>query len=791
MLVLLKGVFVCAFLHIVDASIVTALSEEAHATQDSVSEYLIIFFMSHVFSRPRISACVCSIPSGFQVTLRGNAQAKSSDTIINSTPVESSGTPVESSVTPVESSGTPVESSGTPVESSGNDQLEQKEYGIIPETKSERDAERERMSKDRLGTKDQIALLDPKSHQEFIDIKSQLQELHHALKIPTIIRVYRLSGLNWSLDLLLPRSIHKSPKDVPGVGAESLAMVRSQENLPARILQSPKTRKNMLWSTGLRILMNSRRKPRTEPRKPSSIVALSGNPLGKAVPRMITDEDPGSSPVVTTLAVRKGAKSGTAESSMSSSARVEHGEVQRGRVDTTGMIDFANSLRKNRLASQALESSPKGPTELTRGGHPSNTAALVPSQDGSSTDRQTLHQALSGGKGIPIGNLPISSTRRGLLDGEELEIVHGKVVKPMIELWNPLEKKLIDFQTAQHDALDDIKAEFQLDFLRSLFLLGDYIFTYGLLPSEFIENIKIFQPQTVKDMVKFHIELLFLKHKHKFFVAPDSVIPQLEFLTTGSAVKHLHRSIKDEDQQHVVYLSLRTVVSHALENFPDRQLGSAYTDISSRFCRDEFLDEARRLSSALRDEPDIDHLKRSEHSSVVLLIEKLLIYFRSPMSTVIFRRLGFQLTFYILEYLEHNFQPIMEAMLREDEPILFQMQLKFTSSYLKFFRNRDQYPISMYENPDMSFLTMWEDESKDPDSVHLRRWIRVFFVDTFQHDTWQELEGTTPTERYNIWMARLYGTSDPSEAMTVPRQTSRSASVHRLSRFFNRISSFS
>ncbi|KAH9444242.1 hypothetical protein Pst134EA_032442 [Puccinia striiformis f. sp. tritici] len=392
--------------------------------------------MSHVFSRPRISACVCSIPSGFQVTLRGNAQAKSSDTIINSTPVESSGTPVESSVTPVESSGTPVESSGTPVESSGNDQLEQKEYGIIPETKSERDPERERMSKDRLGTKDQIALLDPKSHQEFIDIKSQLQELHHALKIPTIIRVYRLSGLNWSLDLLLPRSIHKSPKDVPGVGAESLAMVRSQENLPARILQSPKTRKNMLWSTGLRILMNSRRKPRTEPRKPSSIVALPGNPLGKAVPRMITDEDPGSSPVVTTLAVRKGAKSGTAESSMSSSARVEH----------------------------ALESSPKGPTELPRGDHPSHTAPLVPSQDGSSTDRQTLHQALSDGKGIPIGNLPISSTRRGLLDGDELEIVHDMVVKPTIELWNPLEKKLIDFQTAQHDALDDIKAEFQLDF---------------------------------------------------------------------------------------------------------------------------------------------------------------------------------------------------------------------------------------------------------------------------------------------------------------------------------------
>ncbi|KAI9607117.1 hypothetical protein H4Q26_005631 [Puccinia striiformis f. sp. tritici PST-130] len=72
-------------------------------------------------------------------------------------------------------------------------------------------------------------------------------------------------------------------------------------------------------------------------------------------------------------------------------------------------------------------------------------------------------------------------------------------------------------------------------------------------------------------MVKFHIELLFLKHKNKFFVAPDSVIPQLEFLTTGSAVKHLHRSIKaltDEDQQHVVYLSLRTVVSHALRTSP-------------------------------------------------------------------------------------------------------------------------------------------------------------------------------------------------------------------------------
>ncbi|KAI9607116.1 hypothetical protein H4Q26_005630 [Puccinia striiformis f. sp. tritici PST-130] len=104
----------------------------------------------------------------------------------------------------------------------------------------------------------------------------------------------------------------------------------------------------------------------------------------------------------------------------------------------------------------------------------------------------------------------------------------------------------------------------------------------------------------------------------------------------------------------------------------------------------------------------------------------------------------------------------MEAMLREDEPILFQMQLKFTSSYLKFFGIEISIP-SMYENPDMSFLTMWEDESKDPDSVHLRRWIRVFFVDTFQHDIGRSSR-ERPQREIQHWMARLYGTSDPSEA---------------------------
>jgi hypothetical protein len=166
---------------------------------------------------------------------------------------------------------------------------------------------------------------------------------------------------------------------------------------------------------------------------------------------------------------------------------------------------------------------------------PETVPTMSPGQEGS--------LLLPNGKGIPRGNSQIQSSRSRMLHGDVFGIVKDKIIEEPIIIWNFLQQKLISL--SKKDSLIKQKnCTFQLAFLKSFFQLGDYIFRYGLLPSTFIESIEIFKPTTLQEMVKFHIDILFLKYGPRFFVAQDSVVPQLEFLTNSLAVEHFHRSIK-------------------------------------------------------------------------------------------------------------------------------------------------------------------------------------------------------------------------------------------------------
>ncbi|KAH9451103.1 hypothetical protein Pst134EB_018601 [Puccinia striiformis f. sp. tritici] len=127
---------------------------------------------------------------------------------------------------------------------------------------------------------------------------------------------------------------------------------------------------------------------------------------------------------------------------------------------------------------------------------------------------------------------------------------------------------------------------------------------YRPMPSKLIKSSKIFQLKYLMEMVEFHIDLLFLKNGQKFFDSPDSVIPQLEFMTTGLAFKHFHgfiEALSVKDKKQVVYVALKTTLSHVTECFPQKgQLSRTFLMYREMFLRTGFPREADLLATDLK-----------------------------------------------------------------------------------------------------------------------------------------------------------------------------------------------
>ncbi|KAH9444245.1 hypothetical protein Pst134EA_032445 [Puccinia striiformis f. sp. tritici] len=173
-----------------------------------------------------------------------------------------------------------------------------------------------------------------------------------------------------------------------------------------------------------------------------------------------------------------------------------------------------------------------------------------------------------------------------------------------LAIWESLQNKLTEFKVSQKEKPDRTKAEFQLDFLKSLFSLGNDFYRYRPMPSKLIKSSKIFQLKYLMEMVEFHIDLLFLKNGQKFFDSPDSVIPQLEFMTTGLAFKHFHgfiEALSVKDKKQVVYVALKTTLSHVTECFPQKgQLSRTFLMYREMFLRTGFPREADLLATDLK-----------------------------------------------------------------------------------------------------------------------------------------------------------------------------------------------
>ncbi|KAI7937666.1 hypothetical protein MJO29_014981 [Puccinia striiformis f. sp. tritici] len=276
--------------------------------------------------------------------------------------------------------------------------------------------------------------------------------------------------------------------------------------------------------------------------------------------------------------------------------------------------------------------------------------------------------------------------------GDIIGVLKEHMLHREMKTWSSLQATLIRLQAQNY--LVETDARFLLGFLKIVYLLGDLIHEYRLMPSNFINNMEIFNPNTLSKMVRYQIDILFSQWQGKFFDVPGSLMPQLEFLMTGRAVRHFHRSIKalgPEDQRDLVYVTLTTIMRNAARGYPGSS--QAFSAIYQEFTRNGFTEEMNGISSAMiKAEPGRDPLGERRNFPIVHMIQSAINLFRNPSDVVGGKteRIEFQLVYYIIDFLDQYYHPIMRAMAPEikNHSALFPTQLEFMHSYINFFRHR-------------------------------------------------------------------------------------------------------
>ncbi|KNE92338.1 hypothetical protein PSTG_14296 [Puccinia striiformis f. sp. tritici PST-78] len=314
--------------------------------------------------------------------------------------------------------------------------------------------------------------------------------------------------------------------------------------------------------------------------------------------------------------------------------------------------------------------------------------------------------------GFPIKTLPVGGDE---LPQDILDVIKKTIIQERIKRWNYLQKVLLEFQAEDNRYTSP---NFKLRYLESVYLLGELIYRHNLLPPDSIKEIEIFKPTSLFKMIEYHVELLFSRGKEYFFDMSDSVIPELEFLTTGNAVKHFHRPIKDlsaRDQKHAVYLVLKIILRHAPWFSSGRNgwgISPWFEDIRVRFTRDGFLEDADRLSLAISNNPRNVDFSDDGNTRTIILVDHVLLYLDDCPEAMnkMNNRVAFQVVFYISNFLREYYHPIVQAV-DNRTGISTYAQFDFLRGYLKFFRNRFEDPSSLQKPVDLTSLRMRLDPS--------------------------------------------------------------------------------
>ncbi|KAI7961396.1 hypothetical protein MJO28_001885 [Puccinia striiformis f. sp. tritici] len=378
---------------------------------------------------------------------------------------------------------------------------------------------------------------------------------------------------------------------------------------------------------------------------------------------------------------------------------------------------------------------------------------------GVSTTGQTGVQDSLGGSGTQLGKMVMHSGRvRGELAGDELSIVRRHMDDESIRIWNSVEERLAEFGSGSTRIATPSEGEFIADFLRTYYLLGDYVYTHGLLPANVIAKMKLFNFPTLADRINLYIRALCRAHDY-YFDEASSVIPQMEFLTTGRSVAHFHRSLKALHPKYhsaIVYLAVRATINAAPLELSQGLSRGSFSWLCAGFVQLTFFNRAEHLSSALMRTPDMDHRGTIKSHSVVDLIRELTKFFHEPLVRELSDevRVEFQIVFYMLDFIDRYLQPIIKTMIdREQIPTIFPKQMQYMRSYLRFFHKQYENPAGFkYSIKDTAFIKMGQGRSSK--NASLRQWIRDVPLILFPHVGWRDRLGLqrSPNIKYNLWM---------------------------------------
>ncbi|KNE90998.1 hypothetical protein PSTG_15563 [Puccinia striiformis f. sp. tritici PST-78] len=605
-------------------------------------------------------------------------------------------------------------------------------------------AEIESIKNDRQDIALRLELLNPGGEPELIAIKSQLEQLHDALRTPILEKLFRLNGLGSSMTSLQPGS-KIAPEPRPS------AIRRQLRRLYHALLSPVSKRERRLDSQGPLKSNNERSKPSSTTEEPSKLAINSRD-------------------------------SATTSTSTSGNERVPRTPGQKESPPRSGILNpllkrlklyikkLAAYLKRLSTSMASHKSDTAESKEYLLGGRsPKSSVDSILNSDGlakvkpveaSTGTKYSQSENHERERGTTSTELQETELQETELHGDVLDLVREYMIRKDIKIWHALKEALVALPSQSLDRLDEFSgSSFRRGFLECSYLIESFIHKYELLPPHLMGDVNLFEKTTVFRMIEYHIRLLFKRYGDGFFGIAESIIPQLDFLLTGRAMKHFQPSIKAlcaADQRNAVYLVLINIMRRApwpRNQEQDLLPSDRFREIRTIFIQQSFIDQANSLSAALSSTQSQGHLGQAEYLTLVLLVNDVIDFFQdlSLLGRTQEDRLEFLVVYYISDFLDEFYRPIVAAILRSKErPELFDKQLKFMRGNLKFYRNRFEDPNYPDKKQDMTFFETYLRSSRE--DRRLRAWIDRVTDKLFRQNLPHLHPMSSPI--FNLWMGR-------------------------------------
>ncbi|KAI7963631.1 hypothetical protein MJO29_004058 [Puccinia striiformis f. sp. tritici] len=512
-------------------------------------------------------------------------------------------------------------------------------------------AEIESIKNDRQNIALRLELLNPGGEPELIAIKSQLEQLHDALRTPILEKLFRLNGLGSSMTSLQPGS-KIAPEPRPS------AIRRQLRRLYHALLSPVSKRERRLDSQGPLKSNNERSKPSSTTEEPSKLAINS----------------------------RESAATST---STSGNERVPRTPGQKESPPRSGILNpllkrlklyikkLAAYLKRLSTSMASHKSDTAESKEYLLGGRsPKSSVDSILNSDGLAKVKPV--EASTGTKYSQSENherergTTSTELQETELHGDVLDLVREYMIRKDIKIWHALKEALVALPSQSLDRLDEFSA------------------------------------------------------------------------------------LCAADQRNAVYLVLINIMRRApwpRNQEQDLLPSDRFREIRTIFIQQSFIDQANSLSAALSSTQSQGHLGQAEYLTLVLLVNDVIDFFQdlSLLGRTQEDRLEFLVVYYISDFLDEFYRPIVAAILRSKErPELFDKQLKFMRGNLKFYRNRFEDPNYPDKKQDMTFFETYLRSSRE--DRRLRAWIDRVTDKLFRQNLPHLHPMSSPI--FNLWMGR-------------------------------------